>query len=212
MSPVSARLKLNVLVVAAVAAVLIAGCGGSSGTAGSAGAATPKPVASAAPAASVASAAPDASMAPDASASQAAAAASDPVCDAWLTPAAIEAALGAPASKINGGLNPNPNAKYPQDVQCQWLTADGGQVLMNVQHDGDDFYVRVKLFGVGGAAVAKVDGVGDIAGFYKDQLYISSGKDPAAIIILGGRKDGQPLDQEALVALAKQIPVPVPAQ
>ena len=206
-----ARLTLDGMVVTALAAVLIAGCSSSGGTTASTVAATAKPAASA-PAASVASAAPAASSAPAASASQAAGAASDPVCDPWLTPAAIEAALGAPISKINGGLLKNPIAKYPQDLLCQWLTADGSQVQMDVSHDPDDFYVRVKVPGVGGAGVVNVTGVGDIAKFYKDQLFISIGKGPAAIIIIGGRKGGQPLDQAALVALAKQIPVPPPAQ
>jgi len=227
MSSVRARLKLNVLVVTAAAAVLIAGCSGSGGTAGAAAAATPTlapsaAAASTAPAAS--SATPGASTAPAAasqtaaaaSPSQAAAVGSDPVCDPWLSPAAIESALGAPATKIQGGLLPNPTkADWPKDVVCSWSTTDGGLVRMDVTHDKDDFYVRVKVPGVGGSEVVFVTGLGGLGGIanlYKGQLYIASGFDPAAIIILSGSKGGQPLDQATLVALGKQIPVPPPAQ
>lgn len=205
-----ARLDLNGLVISAMAAVLIAGCSSSGGSAGSAAAVTAKPAASAAPAGSIAPISPAASVAP--AASQATAAASDPVCDPWLTPAAIESAMGAPATKITGTLLPNPNPGFPKDVACYWTVPNVGSVQMSVNHDGDDFYVRVKVPGVGGAAVVKVTGVGDLAAFWQDQLFISIGMHPTATIVLSGKKGGQPLDQATLVALGKQIPVPPPAQ
>ena len=188
---------VGVVGVAIVGGALVLG-GGGSGSAGSPGASQPGPSLTAVASASF-------------SAPSEAAGVSDPICDTWLTQAAIESTLGAPPVSIALTVGEAPATlaeadpfAAPWPVNCLWTTASGDTITMN------ELTLAATLASQP-PSPDNVSGVGRQAVYLPAYHALSSvwGEDQAvSVVALKGTRGGQPVGKDTLTSLARQITVP----